>query len=360
MGRSKGRVTICSLRGRLRLRLPREVYRGQQVYFSLSLSDTPENRAIAAERAAQIQKDIVWGIFDPSLEKYRSPNFDPPRIYTIGEIFKSYFDYKWPQIAKSTRRNFSTVAARLENWRSARLEDAPKLKNWLLENYSPDATRRTIAKLSAACNWAIEEGMIDRNPFEAIQVRSSKKRNINPFTAAERDRIIEGFKQSEKSSYYAPLVDFLFATGCRPSEAVALRWENISLGFERITFAQAYVEGQRKSTKTGTIRTFPVNASLKQFLTVHARKTHPHCELVFPSQKKAEISFRNFTRRHWRSILADLKIAYRKPYSTRHTFITLALDAGVPVKQVAQWVGNSPEIIFKHYAGLTRSEVPEL
>ncbi len=56
------------------------------------------------------------------------------------------------------------------------------------------------------------------------------------------------------------------------------------------------------------------------------------------------------------------KIAhYRPQYQTRHTFITLCLDAGVEVKDVARWVGNSPEIIYKHYAGNKRDlQVPEL
>lgn len=40
-----------------------------------------------------------------------------------------------------------------------------------------------------------------------------------------------------------------------------------------------------------------------------------------------------------------------KPYQTRHTFITLALDNGLDAKDVARLVGNSPEIIYRHYAG---------
>ena len=47
-------------------------------------------------------------------------------------------------------------------------------------------------------------------------------------------------------------------------------------------------------------------------------------------------------------------------YNTRHTFITLCISAGVPISDIASWVGNSPEIILKHYAGLTKTEVPEL
>jgi integrase len=44
----------------------------------------------------------------------------------------------------------------------------------------------------------------------------------------------------------------------------------------------------------------------------------------------------------------------------RHTWITLALDAGMSVNDVAYLSGNSPNIIYKHYASKSRvTHVPE-
>jgi integrase len=52
---------------------------------------------------------------------------------------------------------------------------------------------------------------------------------------------------------------------------------------------------------------------------------------------------------------------YRNPYQTRHTFITLCLESDIDAKDVAKWVGNSPEIVYRHYAGNKRDlQVPEL
>ncbi|MEM9485517.1 MAG: hypothetical protein AAGA83_17720 [Cyanobacteria bacterium P01_F01_bin.116] len=71
--------------------------------------------------------------------------------------------------------------------------------------------------------------------------------------------------------------------------------------------------------------------------------------------------FTNFRSRGWTAILAQLGIRYRKPYQARHTFITHCLQEGISVQQVAKWVGNSPEIIMKHYAGiLEQLQVPEI
>jgi integrase len=49
---------------------------------------------------------------------------------------------------------------------------------------------------------------------------------------------------------------------------------------------------------------------------------------------------------------------YRPPYNTRHTFITLALEHGLTVPQVAKLVGNTPKVILLHYAGSQVLEVP--
>ncbi len=55
-----------------------------------------------------------------------------------------------------------------------------------------------------------------------------------------------------------------------------------------------------------------------------------------------------------------LGIEYRKLYQTRHTFITLALENGLDAKDVARLVGNSPAVIYRHYAGNKRELfVPE-
>ena len=41
---------------------------------------------------------------------------------------------------------------------------------------------------------------------------------------------------------------------------------------------------------------------------------------------------------------------YMDAYSTRRTFISVQLNAGVPAHTVAAWVGDSTETIMKHYA----------
>ncbi|MBE9016106.1 site-specific integrase, partial [Chroococcidiopsidales cyanobacterium LEGE 13417] len=57
-----------------------------------------------------------------------------------------------------------------------------------------------------------------------------------------------------------------------------------------------------------------------------------------------------------------LEIDYRKPYTTRHTLVSHALDLGMNPVVVAQLTGHDVQVLFKNYAGNvnSRPQLPEL
>jgi integrase len=215
-------------------------------------------------------------------------------------------------------------------------------------------------QINACCTWALDYGLIEYNPFEKLKIKARKPTaNIQPFTEEERERIVKAFRETE--SFYAPLIEFLFLTGCRPSEAIALRWRHIDADLTRITFCEARVYGITKSTKTNKSRIFPINLKLRSLLTaIKPRRTRGD-DLVFPSKNGLVIDEHNLVRRQWNCTLEELGITRRPLYNCRHTFISFCLSRGIQVQQVAAWVGNSPKTIWEHYAGITtRQEVPEI
>jgi len=362
MGRnSKGSVTVCSRRGRLNIRLPRQLYGGQQKYLSLGLPDTPLNRKVAQGKAQAIAADIAYERFDFSLDSYRLPSQPPAPEAELLELWQLYVKFKQQHLAPSSLKNLTTVGNHIGNLPTHRLTevDARRIRHHLQHHLTQESARRALMQINACCNWAIEEGLIESNPFAAHKrLKRVKKVDIDPFTVQERELILHGFRNSNTYACYASFVEFLFLTGCRLSEAIALKWKHIAPGYSTITFTEAVVERVRKGTKTGTTRRFPANDSLKTLLREQPEQFQQ--APVFRSPTGKVIDAHNFSNRAWRGVLGNLPIRYRKAYNTRHTFITLCLEAGVPISQVAAWVGNSPEVILKHYAGLTRSEVPEL
>lgn len=49
---------------------------------------------------------------------------------------------------------------------------------------------------------------------------------IDPFSASERDAIIEAFENHPIHKFSAPFVKFLFMTGCRTGEAIGFKWKH--------------------------------------------------------------------------------------------------------------------------------------
>jgi integrase len=82
------------------------------------------------------------------------------------------------------------------------------------------------------------------------------------------------------------LIKFLFFTGCRPSEALGLPWENI--GQSTILFDRAVVYDDKglvlkKGLKTQKNRRFPVNAQLQDLIETLTTENVQPDDLVFPS-----------------------------------------------------------------------------
>ncbi|WP_348918734.1 tyrosine-type recombinase/integrase, partial [Adonisia turfae] len=79
-------------------------------------------------------------------------------------------------------------------------------------------------------------------------------------------------------------------------------------------------------------------------------------DLVFTSPKGNPIDDHNFRKRHWTPALAAANVPYRKPYNTRHSFISQAIDQGWSISEIASITGNSEETILRHYTGSVRGE----
>lgn len=365
----KGSVGIETVNGSLRLRLPRHVFRGQQKYLYLGLSDTVKNRKLAEAKVQQIQADIFFERFDPTLERYKPPSYSlPPKPdksnqLTLNFLWEKYTQFKAKTLSPSSLKDFKKVANHIKRLPTQSPDAAKQIANHLLDTLSIDSAKRVLTQLSACCDWAVDRDLIEKNPFTGMtkRLKVTKKHSINPFTAQERDAIIKAFEEFPQHRHYAPFVKFLFLTGCRTSEAVGLQWQHIDLAMTFVTFQEVVVDGQRHgTTKTHKIRKFPINQSLKDLLiAIKPDAPYPKTS-VFTDSLGNLVRPNNFLRRHWQPVVKSLAIAYRPQYNTRHTFITLCLEAKVPVAQIAAWVGNSPRVIWEHYAGLIQSEVPEL
>lgn len=370
---SKGSVQVLVSNGRLQLRFR---FGGKRYYLSLGYSDTPVHRKFAEAKAREIELDILSDNFDPSLLKYKpqsalstvTPEITPnvPPTLPLKELWQRYADYKSPNASpKTINGTYEPVAAHLSKCSTDGLENVLKFRMELLQVTTQSQARRTLMQLSAACNWGVKHGLTPSNPFNGMykELKASVAPPPVSFTVEERDQIIQAFEthcgKGINYRHYAAFVKFLFWTGCRPCEAIGLRWGSIKPDCSKIHFHESIVEvsgklTRRDETKTGKERWFSCYPKL-QSLLLSIRPDEPAPDgLVFPAPKGGAISETNLNQRGWSTVLVELGLADKEGikmtlYNCRDTFITLQAVQGIGSNIIARWVGNTAEVIEKRY-----------
>ena len=192
---------------------------------------------------------------------------------------------------------------------------------------------------------------------------SNEEEHIDPFNTDEIELILDALLNETHSRYkgrhyqYYHYVKFLWLTGCRPSEAIALKWENVSLLKKKIKFCEAEVMAsgklcKRSGTKTEPFRYFPINQDLNSLLT-----ELPHnSEYVFTSYDGTTITQHNLSR-VWMLLLKNLGIRHRIPYQLRHSMVSYHANRGFPLPQLAKIIGNSEKVIREHYLAIDYSMI---
>jgi integrase len=347
---SKGSVKIKVSNERLQL-----VFRvaGQRYYLSTGLADTPMNWKLAERKASLLEDDIFKERFDPTLEKYKphaalaaiTPKItptevEPPLKTSLIDLWEKYTEFQQVHLAKTTiLRDYSKIEKRLHKMPEPYLEDAIAIQTWLLKNYSAEISKRTLKQLSACANWAMRKRLITENPFKELaqEIKLKKKSRVSrkPFTRSCVAAIISAFENNTYASkyspvshsYYLPYVKFLLHTGCRPEEAIALKWKHIEP--LRIHFCEAFATDvrKRKETKTYVERHFPINGELRKILeAIRPEDCRPE-QLVFKARNGKELDAANFLTRIWKPLVeklveADKVKRYLPQYNCRHTFIS--------------------------------------
>ena len=250
------------------------------------------------------------------------------------------------------------------------------IRSWIVDNIAYDTANRCLSPINEA---------FASLGLAPIKLKRKTKSHIEVFTEQERNVLcasnIDSFGFNTRRVYYRKnvhhamttllFVRFCFYTGCRLGEAAGLSWDDITdtqLYFHRkVSYDNSQGNILVEGLKTQKARLFPVNNQLSAILDdIKAYPIPPNWNgtgtsnrLLFVNWEGNVFSLEVLTR-FWKKLLANNGIRHRKPYAMRHTFITQCLTKGIPVATVAKWVGNSPPIIYKHYAGSMAMDVPEL
>lgn len=361
----KSAVKVEDDDGRLRLRFS---HNGKRYALALGLPQSAVNQLVAQQKAAQIELDIISGNFDPTLKKYKPQRRTAQKLdyETVGQLFNAFMQeqIKDKRLHQGSICRYTATQKHLDRFfqdKSIQLVTDAAAKAFL--EYLRKKVKERTAKdylilVQAFWKWLIDQQSLEHNPWSSLvgKLKPPPKQKVKPFTITEVQAIQAAFKRDPHYHHYADFVTFLFGTGCRFGEAVALQWKHVADDYQTVWIGESVSRGTRKTTKTGKARTVHLTAKVAAML--QARKP-PVCSpdsLVFPSPSGITMNDHTFRRRAWKTVLEKLGISYRKPYATRHTAISQALASGANPLAIAEETGHDPETLFKWYASVIQPQ----
>jgi len=193
---------------------------------------------------------------------------------------------------------------------------------------------------------------------------------VDAWTREEAEALLQVAAESE--ARFAPLLRFLLSTGCRRGEALGLQWTDVDFDRSRVTIRRALTRGIAVTPKSGKIRSVAMAPTLAACLfdvlaerraEMLRRGWSDLPDWVFCSETGTPLDERNITRSWFRVRRRAHKLGVRplKLHAARHTFATLAIEAGRSIRWVADQLGHAdPSLTLRVYAHALPTEEHDL
>lgn len=335
--------------------------RGVRCRETLHLPPTASNIKHAERLRAEILRKIELGTFNyaeyfPDSARAGLLGFVRAEAPTFRQLVGTFFASG--ELEKSTINGYRKSLARYVEpvrtvWES-RIDRITYLQiSEILA--SVEASRKTrnnlLVPIRRIFSIAFAEGYIDTNPALRLAYLRHQTPPPDPFDQAEVDAILAHMAErygQQVENYFG----LAFFAGMRPSEQIELAWSDIDFRSDTAAVSRARVLHEVKATKTARGRLHQLNSRAAAYLDAQRSHTQMKGGLVFldPVTGRPYNDEKPPRERYWRPALRALGLRYRETYQTRATYITTAIMAGANPMWVARQVGNSPQMIFKHYA----------
>lgn len=231
--------------------------------------------------------------------------------------------------------NQLTIAAREKAEREGK--PLPELKT-----IKPKTVRNAHGLLSATLQSAVEAEHIGRNVAKGVPLpEDDEEEEKEIFTRREWDSFYDAMQD-----YYKPVVAFMLVTGTRIGEATAVQVRDLNLETNTVSVIRAWKKGVGRKRVLGRPKSRRSRRHVKLpdwavELFAKAAQGKKRDDMLFPSPTGKRIDSSNFANRQWARALKKAGIdKHLTPHSSRHTYASWLLMAGVPPQTVQHILGH--------------------
>lgn len=349
-------------------------YRGVRCRERLRLQPTPTNLKRAARHRAAILEAIEAGTFDYGTTFPGSPRAEqfartPGQRIRLDDYLEDWLTAVKPGLKASTWTNYRKIIRGhlIPAFGAIRLSDLRRahVRAWAAERaFTAKTLGNVLSPLRVALDDAVEDELIHANVLAGYKIkratRAHRRPRPDPFERDERAAILDALDGQGLN-----LIRFAFWSGLRTSELVALEWGDVDWIGEtvHVTRAMTQCADEAEGTKTAAgerrVKLLP-----EALGALRAQKAFTFLAngVVFenPRTGKPWAGDQPIRKTLWEPALRRAGVRYRKPYSTRHTYAAMMLQAGEDVRWVADQLGHTSwEFTARTYDAFITRDAPD-
>ncbi len=229
---------------------------------------------------------------------------------------------------------------------------------------APASASRTVVAVRGWHRFALAEGWTAIDPAAHVRPRAIPKRLPRAISIAAVTALIEAAGSAETEGTQAPrilrdraLLEFLYATGARISEAVGLDVDDLTLTEDEEAVLLRGKGGKERVVPLGRAAAQAMAAYLARGRSILARKG-AHQGAVFLNNRGTRLSRQ--------SAWSILKVAAHKsgvpdvsPHTLRHSFATHVLSGGADLRVVQEMLGHASLATTQVYIKVTQESLRE-
>jgi len=228
---------------------------------------------------------------------------------------------------------------------------------------SARSAAHAVGVLKAACAFAVETGLLGRNPLAGVRRPRSETRPMTAWSVTDARAFLKATEGDRLAAGWA----LLLTRGLRRGELAGLKWEAINLEGRamqmQIVSTRVVVDGKAVTSAPKTSagrRSIPLDDSLLGLLRAHRARQAKERLAAGEAYEDGGYVFCNalghpynpkYISARFEALVKAAGLARIRLHDTRHTAASLMLAAGVPTKVVSEMLGHSsPGITLMTYA----------
>lgn len=302
------------------------------------------------------------------IRRYHEGQYDPwaptgrKKTQTLGAAATTFLQTR-RNLSKQSVAKYRSVLGQLVRYAGKKaalnLLTAAKVQAFIDATERRAITKRTYSTtLSPFFNWAVAEGLIEKNPVKGVRLPRVPEKTPKTFSQEQVDILLQTIEEAERRcggrqkgswKWLVPAIKLSLLLGLRVAELAQLRWGDIDEGRGLVTI------GGRESfrTKNGRRRVLPLTDAARDVL-LQASNPSPH---VITSSSGDAVSPLYLSRRFKDACrLAGLP-DHLSFHCLRHTACSRMANSGASLEAVRRVMGHSSVRVTERYIHTTPADL---